>query len=502
MSVLSNPLLEASWPQPLRRTRPLGDNRVAPRRLYFIDFPLFLCITAVLAWVLPTDTMLVVSALVATVAGGYTLWDLAIRQGPIRFSHIICIANTVGYGFGALNSWLTIQRGSMTLAQFFGRDTEAVTRAMAAILISAGILYALGEIYETPLFGKDFRLTFDSRVVFLILMGTALMGVGYKTGAFGYMGESSTGGHESLVGDLITWLYPPLFALTCTTFLNWHGRITKWMLGLILAAQFVTVIPAGRRNLLYSMLLAVIAIRLGSYRPKWSLVKKVVYAALLGALLTVGATAFYYLRYAASNAHRAISIADRIDLAVQLYESGNTSRVNQSLSENLKKRTFVLGYLSDLLDASGHMTPALGANAFHEFEIVIPSALWPDKSSILYQEEAVANMQFHFSFIDEANSTLTAGALDFGLWGIILYPIALCGLLRLFSEFVGSTLPTMASSFVLLALIFNSLMTEVGLWGHFVAVRDGLIFSFILWFISKLPVVRLRHHDAAGVAYQ
>jgi hypothetical protein len=503
MNAISNSLIENSWSPITQRSRPLGDIRVGPRRLYFIDFPLLLAITGLIGWIIPTDTMLLVTSLVAALVGGYTLWDLTIRRGPIRFSHVLCIANTAGYGGGTVNSWLTIHRGRMDLAAFFGRDTAAITQAMAAILFSASVLYALGEVYETPLFGDDFRLQFDSRMIVLILFGAVLMGIGYKMEVFGYMGLSSSNGRESLLGDLINWLYPPLFGFTCTAFLNWRGRLTKWMLGLILAVQFVMIIPTGRRNILYAMLLALITTRFGDYRPKWSASKKVIYAILLVALLSVGATVFYYLRFAAYSAHgRKISLADRADLALRYYESGDKSKIDASLQENLKKRTFVLGYLSDLLYASGHMTPALGANAFHEFQITIPSVFWAGKNEILYQEETVANMQFHFSFGDEANSTLTAGALDFGLTGIILYPILLWGLLRLFASLAERTLPTMASTFLILALVFDSLMTENGLWSHLVSLRDGLIFSLILWGISSLPKLALLHRNETGVAYR
>jgi hypothetical protein len=470
--------------------------------LYFIDFPLLLLITGLLAWALPTDTMLVAASFVAAGVGCYTLWELVIRRGPIRISHIFCIANTVGYGFGALNSWFTIQRGNMDLAKFFGRDTEAVTHAIAAILISSGILYALGEIYETPVFGRDFQLALDSRVSIFIFMGTALMAVGYKLGAIGFMGASANGVHVSVLGGFLSWLFPPLLGFTAVAFLNWQGRVVKWMLGLALAAQFLMIVPTGRRNILYSMILALIALRFGAFRPKWSFVKKIIYAGLLAVLLAVSATAFYYLRYAASGAHRPLSVAERVSIAIDLYESGNTSKVNQGLQQNLKKRTFILGYLSDLLDASGRMAPALGANAFHEFQLTIPSAFWEGKGDALYQEEAIANMQFNFSYKDEANSILTAGALDFGLWGIILYPIFVWMLFRIFAEFLSVNAPPMAATFVILALLYDALITEGGLADHLLAIRSGLIFSVLLWIFSKLPKLGLHHHDSRGAAYQ
>lgn len=488
MSAITNPLTEASWPGRLRRARTLGENREPTRRLYFTDFPLLLLITGMCAWIWPTDAMLAVSSFVGAVVGFYTLWEIVFRVGPIRFSHIVCISNTVGYGFGALNSWLTISRGSMGLAQFFGKDTEAITHAMGAVLIASGILCALGEVYEPPIFGRNFRLTFDSRSTLLIFFGTALMIVGYRLGILGYMGVATSGGHISVIAGFLGWFYPALFAYTCTVFLNWQRGWLKRIFGFIILAQLLMIFPTGRRNFLYSLILAMIATRFGSFRPKLSFSKKIIYAAVFAGVLSLAVTAFYYLRVAGSKARGStVSIFERVNLAIDIYQSGDTAKVTGSLQDNLQKRTFVLGYLSDLLDASSRMPTAMGKNAVHEFQLIIPSVFWAEKDQILYQEESVANDQFNLAFGDEANSTATAGAIDFGLWGIIVYPIFVCVLFRLLAEFLGGILPAMATAFLMLPLIFNLLMTEAGLWIHLVALRDCLTFAVLLVLFSRMP---------------
>ncbi len=162
--------------------------------------------------------MLAVSSFVGAVVGLYSLWEIVIRRGPIRFAHFFCVANTVGYGFGALNSWLTISRGTMSLADFFNRDTAAVSHAMAAVLISSGTLYALGEIYERPIFGTNFRLKLDNRAAAFVFFGTALIIVGYATGTDGLHGcecrrqwrPRQRSGRSSGMA-----LSQPLFAFTC-----------------------------------------------------------------------------------------------------------------------------------------------------------------------------------------------------------------------------------------------------------------------------------------------
>jgi len=503
MNTTLNPRIELPWSGAARVSRRLGDDAEPIRRLYFLDFPLLLMTVGLLTWMIPTDTMLFLSALTAAAVGLYTLWEIAIRRKPIRFSHLICISNTVGYGLGVVNSWLSISRGNMGLAQFFNRDPEAVSHAMAAVLIASSLLYSLGEIYESPIFGKNFRLRLDNRAGLFVLVGTGLVITGYVTGELGYMGStaSANGGHVTILGGILAWLFPTLFGFTALCSVEWRKGMMKRFFFVMLAIQFVLIIPTGRRSLVYFLLLGIIASRFGSFKPKWSFSKRVIIAVVLASVIGVGATAFYYLRYAAWSRHK-VSLADRISLALALYESGNTAKANQSFKENLQKRTFVLGYVSDLLDASFRIEPAKGRNALHEFQLVIPSALWEDKSSFLYSEESVANMTYHFAYIDEANSIYSGGAIDFGIWGMILYPIIVSALFRVVAEVARVNLPEVVATLVILILIYSSLTTEAGLWVRFLAIRDALLSSALLWIFFKVPAFSLAPQPEKDVLYQ
>jgi hypothetical protein len=499
MNAAFNSQASLPWSGPAAPIRRLGGSVSLARRLYFLDFPLLLLSVGLFTWIVPTDTMLFISALTGGAAGLYTLWDIAIRRGPIRFSHFFCIANTVGYGLGVVNSWLTISRGNMSLAAFFDRDPQAVAQAMAAVLISSAILYSLGEIYESPVFGEDFKLRIDNRAPAFVFMGTVVILIGVATGRLGYMGVSAgANGQLGFFAGLLGWLRPTLFAFTCIVLLEWRKGLLKWILGATLALQFLLVVPTGRRNILYFVLLAVIATRFSSFTPRWSIVRKAVYAGILAALVGIGSVAFYYLRVVSWGKHE-ISLPDRISLAWTFYESGNTAKANSDFAQNLQKRTFVLGYVSDLLDASFRMAPAKGADAWHEFELAIPSVFWANKSEFLYAEESIADMQFHFAYTDEANSIYSAGALDFGIWGMILYPIIVAALFRLVAEMVRSSLPEMVSTIVILAMLFDALMTEAGLWVRLVTMRDSLLFAAVLWLFFKMPAFSMSHPPSRGV---
>ncbi len=500
MSTTLNPRADLIWRGIARPARKLGDNVAQPRRLYFLDFPLLLLSVGLITWMIPTDTMLLLSSLTGSAVGLYTLWEIAIRRGPIRFSHIFCIAHTVGYGIGVVNSWLSIQRGNLTLAAYFHKDPEAVSHAMAAVLLSSGILYLLGELFETPIFGQNFLLPLDNRAALFVFLGTALVIVGYATGKLDYMGVSAAGGHLGLFGGVLGWLLPTLFAFTCLCLLEWPKGMMKRLFALLLAAQFLLIVPMGRRSLVYFVLLAVIATRFGSFKPRWSFSRKIVYAAIVVVVVGAGATTFFYLRFVSYGKHR-ISLVERLSLALELFESGDTAKANQSLKDNLQKRTFVLGYVSDLLDASFRSEPANGRNALHEFQLVIPSALWEDKSAFLYTEESVANMTYGFAYRDEANSLYSAGAIDFGIWGMILYPIIISALFRLMAEILRVNLPEMVATIVILFLMYTALLTEAGLWSRFLAIRDSLLYATFLYVLFKIPAFSLTRQTEKGTVF-
>ena len=159
-------------------------------------------------------------------------------------------------------------------------------------------------------------------------------------------------------------------------------------------------------------------------------------------------------------------------------------------------------HASQLLDASFRIEPAHGGNALHEFQLIIPSALWEDKSGFLYSEESIANMTYHYAYKDEANSVYSAGAIDFGLWGMILYPIILSALFRLVAELVKIHLPDVVATLVILFLLYNALVTEGGLWIRLLAIRDCLLYSALLWVLFKIPAFSLKQQPERGALSQ
>ena len=93
-------------------------------------------------------------------------------------------------------------------------------------------------------------------------------------------------------------------------------------------------------------------------------------------------------------------------------------------------------------------------------------------------------------------------AIDFGLWGMILYPIILSALFRLVAELVKMHLPDVVATLVILFLLYNALVTEGGLWIRLLAIRDCLLYSALLWVLFKIPAFSLKQQPERGALSQ
>jgi hypothetical protein len=208
-------------------------------------------------------------------------------------------------------------------------------------------------------------------------------------------------------------------------------------------------------------------------------------------MLYVTSIAFYYMRIAAYSAGKVhLSLPTRISLAITYFESKDFSTVQDSFAKNVKGRSFILGYLAELEDYSNRFTPGYGRDIQGQVLVAIPSALYPSKEG--FGEEGLDNELFGSTYLDEANSIFTAGATDFGLLGIIAYPLLLCWVVRSFFELVGQALPTFVATFIIFAGINGLLQPETGITSYIVDMRNGVLFGAIVWFFIALPAFRLR----------
>lgn len=441
---------------------------------------------------------LVLGSFVAAAVSFLTLWEWLFRHAPTRFSTLLGMALLLGYGVGALNTWFTLPRSSLTMGEIMGLGQGALARGIAAVLFSAAPLYFLGEIFEKPLFERNFRLEITEATRSFIYFGTIAMLVGYATHRLVLGGTKTVAGHISIPGMFLSWVYPPLTALAAAAFLTSSRGRERLLTGLAALVLLAMSAVQGRRPALYTAVEIVFALGLAGYRWRGKKLRNTVLTMILGTIVVASALFYMLLRIApVFNArYDQTSISQKAEAADKLVRHGDAlALAARATRRNVQTRTFILAFLANILDASSTKTPALGRDALNLMQVAIPTIIDPYKDRY-FSEEGLVDQQFGFGYPDEANSALTGGATDFGLLGMIAYPLLLVALARLVYLIASKLLKPLPLLVVTLSLVYLFLQTEITLSGYFSDLRNAILFGVVIQIFLSLP--RFRFRTAGG----
>lgn len=480
-------------PTVVRRVRPLGEDLAPPRLRYFTHIPLILALTGIIAWVTASEYSMVIASIVGGAIGCYMLYDWLVQDGQTRYSTIIAFGILMGYGLGAFNTWATTSRGGLTLGEFLGYDDAVLARGMAAVLLSCAITIFFGEIFERPLFGRDFRLWPDARIYSLIYLGTLAVIVAFATGTLSFAGDiGNANGQLGVAKTFLLWVFSPLIMVTVTVFLSTPGVSSRKILaGVAALILLILMITMGRRNLIYAAIGTIFLARISGFPLRGSIRKKLLIFILLGTFLVGSALVFMLLRIAGYG-HTHKSLPERVTTAYHWVAEGTAwEKAISSTQSNVKTRTFVLGFFSNVLEGSSTHTPGMGRDTIGLLQLAVPSAIYPSKDRF-FSEEALTDQLYGFAYLDEANSLLTNGATDFGLVGALFFPLAIAAVLRLLTEFAVWRLNQFAILMVVLANINLCLQAENALSAMAVTILHGLIFSVGVLIFFSIPRFQLK----------
>jgi hypothetical protein len=471
--------------------RAFGGDFAPPRQLYMIIFPAVLLFAGALSWAMSNETGLVLAAVVGSAIGVFSLWDWLFRYAPTRFSTLMGIAFLLGYALGTMNTWLTLPRGSLTLSEVMGLDPGVLARGMGAVLFSTSLLYFFGEIVEKPLFGRDFRLHLDQKARAVIYAGTMIFLVQYLTHKAVFAGIGSPNGHPGVLAIFLSFLCVPLTGLSVISFLSARPGFERLFSGLCALCFVMRFAIEGRRAAIYTSIIIILLLGLAGYRWKEKIFRKILLLLALGGIVVACSLTFMLLRLVGGlTPNKHLALDKRVAIAGKLIQRGSAYNLAvRATQQNLQKRTFVLAFLANIQDASFRVTPALGRDAANLGETAIPHILYPDKRSVA--EEQLVDQQFGFSYGDQANSVLTAGATDFGFIGILFYPLIMVLIFKLLHNLLATLLSPVPLMFVTISFIACMLVTESTLTGYFEVLRDGPLFAAMLMLVlAFLPVNR------------
>ena len=434
-----------------------------------------------------------------------TLWSLVsmvFRKGNVNTWKLVGNAVLMGYSLTTFWTWINLHNEKGGLEVYFGYQIASLCHAEQIVLTVAAVLLFVGE-----LFGGNFSIDIDSIVEapgvdWLLAIGWAIVVGAFFSGRLAYMGAAMTGEFTvNPVNQFIFWIIPPLYGLILSRARSHKiSAIPGWAWWLMFLAMMVLIVPLGRRIFISSILVAGLSMRFARFRPaipSWKVI-------LIGAAVLFGiyfaSLGFTYLRYARwqFSGDEQPSLQLLVTTGYGLYMSGSLT-VTEDLRVNANERGFIIGFLADLLHQTDRHRTAGGDDLVNSLYVNIPRVLWPDKDNFLPpSEEDLANSIFGTDYPDQANSLLTNGAIDFGSFGAICYPLATTFLMASFIAAAKRFLPTLEATICFLAHAFVVLDIEgsdfsgyVGFW------RNSVAFLIVIIVLRK--ATRLVTHHAVKV---
>jgi hypothetical protein len=448
-----------------------------------------LLIMAGLLLLIPNYPVLVLAATIGTGVGVALLYLMIDERDALRFSWLLGASLIIAYAGGTLSTWFS----SLSFDDFTyltkQRPLGLLCGSLAFVYISAGIVLVAGQ-FEAPLFRSEDELPVDTRFsVILSSTGLVLIILAYLAGDLGFEGVQvdQLSQRISVLGATATLIAAPLAGL----FGYMYGRFDAKIFGLYsvfgAGGVILSIIPSGRRQIILALIMLVLGYSLSGALRRRSLLQKMLMAAVVLGIGSLVSSYFFALRLAVWELGSNSSFTSQLSLAFDFMTSTTLEgRFNALLYDNLRERTFVLGYLADLIEATRKSGPLYGEAFLFYLKLSIPSVLDPSKLDVLaiQQIESFAHPKLGLPVIDQANTILTDGITDFGLIGGFLYLSGIVVMLRGGIWFLRRFYRPFTNLIASLTLVHLALKPEITLSEYLVTLRN-LIWVIPLMFVCE-----------------
>ena len=449
--------------------------------------PLFLFIAGWITFLFRNSNVAFeIAMVIGTVVVLRSIYLLVVECRDVRFTWVTSCGLLLGYALGSLNTALQLNKTHETIAAHFFRPQDDLSYAMSLVLWVSATLFLAGAIVETPI--RLNRAKLIKSDISYAYLGILIYVGALLTGQIGYMGASvSDEGHVTILGTISGMIGPTLPAITAL--LRNKSKLLRKSLPFwsVLVLEMALLVPLGRRVIIYSLLCVIFAFTLIGSRWTIALWKKALVLLICMFGLYCVNVVFFAMRYSAEISGNAgkmgardMSLGDMVTAALKFIREGRDESFDQEMANNLRDRTFVLRYFSELIAQSHTHTPLHGGLVLFSVEMATPSAifsLFGSKDSViaLGMEEMVANPSFGLVAQDEANSLLTSGVSDWGVWGAFLYPVAIALLMNFFVRVGMSRVSELMRFVVMMMFLWTLFQTELAVTGVIVGLRNMVI---------------------------
>jgi hypothetical protein len=407
-----------------------------------------------------------------------TLWDF--------------FAGMIGmmYGLGTFNTALTGISSIRDLGMLTNAPLIYVHTTLGHISILAAILMLIGLTSKTRVLGglTPESINKNGMLLFGVLIAATCI-VLVAIGSIGYHGDL-------LAEDSITPNAAATYAIFCSApaaaslVFMWgrYSGLARMVAATALLALFAVALYLGRRNVVFAIIVCTMA-HFAATRST-AIINRQSVATILaaGCLMPIVTTGFMAMRMASyeTPAGQKASVGKVVTTAIDIitHDKGEVDRMS---AENLKDRTFLVGYLAELAWRIDVLRPLYGRLFLFDLGMSVPRALWAEKFKYVRvgAEEGLSHPRLGMPSWDAANSVLTTGMTDFGPFGMIAYPL---GLMALYVTVLGLIRRLNAHIFLIMSFAFLMCLANIEnqLLVYFTFLRDVVMLSTALFVLLKV----------------
>lgn len=421
-----------------------------------------------------------ISVSVLAAAGVVGLLRLAVVPQFATPWAVLAVSLALGYGLGTFNTMASGYAEGMDLLAVSYAGHGTLSRTVGGILVLVGIMFAVGEIDPGKLMPKTPLTNSERRAVTLALIVAVLAAiVAVATGSLGF--QSSMAAEEgsqrvSVLGALVFVILAPMLATAVFAHASERGFGTRIWVALLCLVLLVVLMLQGRRMFLYGLLITVMAFFAARGTKRFFTFKTLLLLALVGAAGVLVSKFYFALRMASWSVGQHSDLKTLMSTGMDIFMNASQEGLDDRLAENQSTRTFIIGYLSEIIDGVESHRFVGGGLLELGLATSVPTSIWPGKWAIMAQgsEEAICHPIVGLPSWDGANTILTAGMCDFGWYGFFMYPLVLAALFSgvvYLLRYVNPVVRLLVS----FGIMYGLFGVETAISGYFVQVRNLVI---------------------------
>lgn len=416
----------------------------------------------------------------------------------------------MGYGLGTLN---TVSRGythGLSLLEVTYANLEHVALAEGLILLVVGVLLLAGTMDKKKLLPPTNFTDVEKRAAILLLVVSALTAiVGVITGNIGYgggQGSEEGSGRVSPVGAILVSSMTATMATGVFIFAKEPDRRLRLTAFLLCAALLGPILLGGRRSFIFAIVVASIAL-FTNFGVKALLNKRTILLLVIAGLGVMSITRFYFaMRLASYKLDARPSLVELVKGGWDIVTNAEAEGLDEANAENQGTRTFIIGYVGELLERGHTDQILLGDLLKVDVATAVPTLIWPGKWKVMQEigsEEYACHSAFGMPVWDAANNTITAGFCDFWYPGMFLYPIGVMIFFMLVNR-AFSRAPIVVRSLVCFATAEALFQVETTITAYLSGLRNLSILALMAWavilvmrYVDSLPLVQHKRAQKA-----